>query len=143
MTLRVPEELPMAPGCLPHATLLCGHGFAPRDANEVLAQATDLGWLDNVPTLTTGTLEVRGSVRRLYIQPLAEAAASGAKPQVKPRRGLNPPISRLQASRCRHFIASSTQPKVTLQRRKEDLNGRHSLSHASKRPRKETPAIPA
>jgi len=72
-----------------------------------------------------------------------DEAASGAKPQVKPRRGLNPPISRLQASRCRHFIASSTQPKVTLQRRKEDLNGRHSLSHASKRPRKETPAIPA
>ena len=42
MTLRVPEELPMTPGCLPHATLLCGHGFAPRDANEVLAQATEL-----------------------------------------------------------------------------------------------------
>lgn len=42
MTLRVPEELPLTPGCLPHATLLCGHGFAPRDANEVLAQATEL-----------------------------------------------------------------------------------------------------
>lgn len=84
-----------------------------------------------------------GSTSSAEVAEVEDEAASGAKPQVKPRRGLNPPISRLQASRCRHFIASSTQPKVTLQRRKEDLNGRHSLSHASKRPRKETPAIPA
>lgn len=43
MSLRVPDSLPLDVGCLPHATLLCGPGFAPRDANEVLARATDAG----------------------------------------------------------------------------------------------------
>ena len=45
MSLRVPDSLPLDVGCLPHATLLCGPGFAPRDANEVLARATDAGVL--------------------------------------------------------------------------------------------------
>ncbi|CAL1130513.1 unnamed protein product [Cladocopium goreaui] len=72
MSLRVPDALPLDVGCLPHATLLCGPGFAPRDANEVLARATDLGWLDDVAQLSTGCLDVLGSVRNLYIQPFPD-----------------------------------------------------------------------
>eukprot|EP00435_Cladocopium_sp_Y103_P027817 s1778_g6.t2 len=179
MSLRVPDTLPLDVGCLPHATLLCGPGFAPRDANEVLARATDLGWLDDVAQLSTGRLDVLGSVRNLYIQPFPDVvlparleafwpqpkkmlgwvATGRAALKTQSRRGAHhwAAISRLQAERCRNFIAS--QPKVDASgdrsgRRnsklpegkvlqKEEPPGRRSLSHASKRARKETPAIPA
>ena len=43
--------------------------------------AKDLGWLDNVPTLTTGTLEVRGSVAwpvssEMYVDPICSQRAA-------------------------------------------------------------------
>ncbi|CAK8986963.1 Uncharacterized protein SCF082_LOCUS840 [Durusdinium trenchii] len=41
MSLRVPEHLPMDPGCLPHVTLLSRPPFAPLHASEVLAKATE------------------------------------------------------------------------------------------------------
>eukprot|EP00435_Cladocopium_sp_Y103_P027996 s1778_g6.t4 len=120
---------------------------------EVLGPQDDDSPPDHPEPATSGTA-LEGEVK------MAQEVATGrAALKTQSRRGAHhwAAISRLQAERCRNFIAS--QPKVDASgdrsgRRnsklpegkvlqKEEPPGRRSLSHASKRARKETPAIPA
>lgn len=115
---------------------------------EVLGPQDDDSPPDHPEPATSTALE--GEVK------MASEVATGRAPKTQSRRGApHLAISRLQAERCRNFIAS---PKVDASgdrsgRRnsklpegkgmQEEPPGRRSLSHASKRARKETPAIPA
>lgn len=119
---------------------------------EVLGPQDDDSPPDHPEPATSETALGEGEVKMA-----PEVATGRTAPKTQSRRGApHLAISRLQAERCRNFIAS---PKVDASgdrsgrrnsklpegkvMQKEELPGRRSLSHASKRARKETPAIPA